>query len=152
MIIERKINELGYELPNKNSTMVIEGAKRVGNLVISSGHGPYKEGKAICIGRVGRDVTLEQAIEGAKYCALNCLAAIKAEIGNLDKIKSVVKVLGFVNCDNNFHDIPNVINGFTELVIEVFGDKGRHARSAIGTSNLPRNISVEVEMIVELKE
>jgi enamine deaminase RidA (YjgF/YER057c/UK114 family) len=152
MIIERKINELGYELPNKSKTGIIEGAQRAGNLVISSGNGPFKDEKPIYVGRVGREVNLEQAKEAAKYCALNCLASIKAEIGDLDQIESVVKVLGFVNSDDDFHDMPEVMNGFTELIIEIFGNKGRHARSAIGTSNLPGNIPVEVEMIVKLKE
>jgi enamine deaminase RidA (YjgF/YER057c/UK114 family) len=151
MIIERKINELGYELPNKSKTGIIEGAKRADSLVISSGNGPFKDGKPIYIGRVGREVSLEQGKEAAIHCALNCLAAIKAEIGDLDQIDSIVKVLGFVNSDDDFHDMPEVMNGFTELLIEIFGDKGRHARSAIGTSNLPGNIPVEVEMIVKLK-
>ena len=151
MIIERKINELGYELPNKNNTGMIEGAQRAGDLVFSSGNGPFKDGKVIYEGRVGREVSLEQAKEAARYCALNCLAAIKAEIGDLDQIESVVKVLGFVNSDDDFHDMPEVMNGFTELIIAIFGDKGRHARSAIGTSNLPGNMPVEVEMIVKLK-
>jgi len=152
MIIERKINELGYKLPNKNQTLIINMAQRVGNLVISSGNGPFKDEKPIYVGRVGSEVNLKQAKEAAQYCALNCLASIKAEIGNLDQIESIVKVLGFVNSDNDFHDIPEVMNGFSELIIEIFGDKGRHARSAIGTSNLAGNIPVEVEMIVKLKE
>ncbi|MBA7531713.1 hypothetical protein ES705_23934 [subsurface metagenome] len=151
MIIERKINELGYELPHQNKTGILENAKCAGSLVITSGHAPFKDGKPIYVGRVGGEVSLEQAKEAARYCALNCLAAIKAEIGNLDQIESVVKVLGFVNSDDDFHDMPEVMNGFTELIIEIFGDKGRHARSAIGTSNLPGNIPVEVEMIVKLK-
>lgn len=152
MIIERKINELGYKLPNKIQTGIIEGAQRAGNLVISSGHGPFKDGKPIYVGRVGREVNLKQAKEAARYCALNCLASIKAEIGNLDQIESIVKVLGFINSDDDFHDMPEVMNGFSELIIKIFGDKGRHARSAIGTSNLPGNIPVEVEMILKLKE
>ncbi len=151
MIIERRINELGYELPNKSKTGILEMARRVGSLVITSGNGPFKDEKSLYIGRVGREVSLEQAKEAAKHCALNCLAAIKAEIGNLDQIESVVKVLGFVNSDDDFHDMPEVMNGFSEFIIEVFGDRGRHARSAIGTSNLPGNIPVEVEMVVKLK-
>jgi len=152
MIIERKINEMGYKLPKKDKVHIIENARRVGNLVMTSGNGPYKDGKPIYIGRVGRDINLEQAKEAARYCALNCLASIKEEIGNLDHIESVVKVLGFINSDDDFHDMPEVMNGFTELIIEIFGDRGRHARSAIGTSNLPANIPVEVEMIIHLKE
>ena len=152
MIIERRINELGYELPNMRKTGIIENAQIVNNLVMTSGHGPFKNDEPIHIGRVGREVDVEQAKEAARYCALNCLAAIKAEIGDLDQIESVVKVLGFVNSDDDFHDMPEVMNGFTELIIEIFGDRGRHARSAIGTSNLPRNIPVEVEMIVKLKD
>lgn len=152
MSVERKIKELGYELPDKSGTGIIEHAQVVGNLVFTSGNGPFKDGKSVYLGRVGREVNVEQAKEAAKYCALNCLAGIKAEIGDLDKIESVVKVLGFVNSDDNFHDMPEVMNGFTEFLTDVFGEKGRHARSAIGTSNLPGNIPVEVEMIVKLKD
>lgn len=152
MIIERRIDELGYQLPYKGKPGLIENARVVGNLLITSGNGPTKDGRPIYVGRVGRDVDIEQAKEAARYCALNCLAAIKAEIGNLDKIESIIKVLGFVNSDDDFHDMPEVMNGFTELIIQIFGDRGRHARSAIGTSNLPGNIPIEVEMIVKLKD
>jgi enamine deaminase RidA (YjgF/YER057c/UK114 family) len=92
MIIERRISELGYELPNKSNTGIIENARVVDNLVFSSGNGPFKDGKPIYVGRVGREVSVEQAKEAAKYCALNCLAGIKAKIGNLDHIESIVKV------------------------------------------------------------
>jgi microcystin degradation protein MlrC len=96
----------------------------------------FKDEKPIYVGRVGREVNLEQAKEVAKYCALNCLASIKTEIDNLDQIESVVKVLGFVNSDDDFYDMPEVMDGFTKLIIEIFGDKGCHTHSAIGTSNL----------------
>ncbi len=152
MIIERRINELGYQLPYKEKPKIIENARVVNNLVITSGNGPIKDGKPIYVGRVGREVNIEQAKEAARCCALNCLAAIKAEIGNLDRIESVIKVLGFVNSDNDFHGMSEVMNGFTEVIIQIFGDRGRHARSAIGTSNLPENIPVEVEMVVKLKD
>ncbi len=151
MIIEQRICELGYSLPSMNKKSLLENAKQVDNFVFSSGNGPMKNGKPIFIGRVGREVSLEDAKEAAKYCALNCLAAIKSVIGDLDRIESIVKVLGFVNSDDNFHNMSEVMNGFSELIIEIFHDKGRHARSAIGTSNLPNNIPVEVEMIVKLK-
>ena len=126
-------------------------AVRSGNLVFCSGQGPSKDGKLAFVGRVGSDLSLEQGYEAAKICALNCLAAVQSVIGSLDTIKRVVQVRGFVNCDPNFHDQPKVVNGASELLIALFGDAGRHARCALGTNNLPNNIPVEVEMVVEIK-
>jgi enamine deaminase RidA (YjgF/YER057c/UK114 family) len=151
-IIEEKIKNLGYELPDKSEKTKIERAKVVGNLVFTSGNGPHKDGKPIYVGRVGREVSIDQGYEAARHCAINCLACIKHAIGDLDRIDEIVKVLGFVNSDENFHQMPAVINGFTDFLIELFGEKGRHSRSAIGTSNLPGNIPVEVEMIARLKD
>jgi len=151
--IEKKLKEMGFNLPSPKEGRKIDSAKIVGNLIFVSGHGCSDEtGKLPHIGRVGAEVTLQQGYECAKLCGVNALAAVKELIGNLEKVEEVVKVLGFVNSAKDFHKQPDVMNGFTDLMVELFGEKGRHARSAIGTSNLPHNQSVEVEMIVKIRE
>ena len=127
-------------------------AKKIGNLVVTSGQGPIKDGKFIHVGKVGGEVNLEEGYESAKICALNCLAAIKSIIGSLDEIDEIVKIKGYVNSTPDFYRQPEVINGASELVVKIFGEKGKHTRSALGTSVLPGNIPVELEMIVKLKE
>jgi len=123
-------------------------AKRVGNLVYVSGQGPTRDGKAVYAGRVGKEVSLDEAYKAAEICALNCLAAIKSVVDSLEEVEEIIQVRGFVNSANDFHDQPKVINGASELLVRAFGDRGRHARAALGTSNLPNNIPVELEMIV----
>ena len=151
--IEKKLKEIGLNLPSPKEGRKIDSAKIVGNLIFVSGHGCSDEtGKRPYIGRVGSDVTLEQGYKCAQLCGVNALAGVKEVIGNLEQIEEIVKVLGFVNSALDFHQQPEVINGFTDLMVELFGEKGRHARSAIGTSNLPHNQPVEVEMIVKIRE
>lgn len=127
-------------------------AVRVGNLVFSAGQGPFADGEWKYRGKVGKDISLEEAYEAAKICALNCLSAIKAEIGDLNEVKKVVKITGFVNSANGFSRQPEVINGASELLIKIFDERGQHARSAIGVNELYKDISVELEMIVEVSE
>lgn len=103
------------------------------------------------VGKVGKDVTLEQGYEAAKLCALNICATLKHNIGDLDKVKRVVKVLGFVNCTDNFSQQPAVVNGCSDLMVKIFGEKGAHARSAVGTNALPLGVPVEVEAVFELE-
>jgi len=126
-------------------------AKRVGDLVYVSGQGPIRDGKPIYVGRVGAEVSPEDAYKAAQLCALNCLAAVKSLVGSLDAVEEIVQVRGFVNSAPDFHDQPKVINGASELLVKLFGKRGRHARAALGTSNLPGNIPVEVEMVVRVK-
>jgi len=127
-------------------------AKKIGNLVFTSGQGPIKDGKFIYVGKIGGEVSLKEGYESAKICALNCLAAIKSVIGSLDKIDEIIKVKGYVNSTSDFYRQPEVVNGASELIVKIFGKKGKHARSALGTSVLPGNIPVELEMIVKVKE
>ena len=152
---EQKAKELGYNIPSAEQ---VEGkplkAIRTGNLVYTSGQLSIHNGQDIK-GKVGEDLTIEEGYEAAKYATLNCLSAIKTKIGSLDKIKKVVKVLGMVNVGPNFNDNPSnntsaVINGCSDLLREIFGDAGKHTRSAVGMT-LPRNYAVEIEMIVEVK-
>jgi enamine deaminase RidA (YjgF/YER057c/UK114 family) len=127
-------------------------ALRVGNLVFCSGQGPYQDGKQAFIGKVGDQVSLDEAYEAARIAGLNCLAEICFVIGSIDKIKRIVQVRGFVNCADDFHDQPKVINGTSDLLLALFGEAGQHVRCALGTNNLPQNIPVEVEMIVEVQD
>ncbi|MEW6048614.1 MAG: RidA family protein [Bacillota bacterium] len=150
--VEQKLKELGLELPPMAPIGKLEPVKQVGNLLFVSGHGPEKNGKPVIVGRVGAEVSLEEGYKAAQLCALNCLASLKRYLGDLDRIDQIVKVQGFINSAPDLHDQPAVMGGFSDLMVQLFGEKGRHARSAIGTSNLPNNQPVEVEMIATIKE
>ena len=127
-------------------------AVRVGNLLYLAGKGPTKPDGSNITGKVGKDLTIEQGYEAARLTAMNHLAVLKAELGSLNKVKRIVKVLGMVNCTEDFKDQPKVVNGYSDLMVEIFGDKGKHARSAVGMYALPMNIAVEVEVIVEIED
>lgn len=148
---EERLKGLGLSLPPlPPAAGAYVPAVRSGNLVFSSGQGPYKEGRLQYIGKLGGDLTLEEGYEAARIAALNCLAEIASVVGSIEAIKRVVKVTGFVNSAPDFDQQPKVMNGASELLIDIFGEAGKHARSALGTSNLPSNIAVEVEMVVEV--
>jgi enamine deaminase RidA (YjgF/YER057c/UK114 family) len=129
------------------------GAVRVGNLLFLAGHGPLRvEGKPMARGKVGKDFSVEQGYQVAREVGLSLLATTRANLGSLDKVKRVVKVLGMVNSAEGFGDQPKVINGFSDLMVEVFGEAiGKHARSAVGMAELPMGIPVEIEMILEVE-
>ena len=150
---DKKLKELKIELFKPSAPMAnYVKAVRVGNLLYLAGHGPTKADGSNMTGKVGKDVTTEEAYMAARQTAIAILSTLKAELGDLNKVKRVVKVLGMVNCIDTFTDHPKVINGFSDLMVSVFGEKGMHARSAVGMNSLPMNITVEVEMIVELTE
>ena len=153
MDVEARIREMGYEL-NEPSTPVANyvPAVRTGNLVFLSGHGPRRADGGMVQGKVGRELTLEEGYEAARLVALDLLASLKAEIGDLDKVRRIVKLLGMVNCTPDFHDQPKIINGASDFLVNVLGERGRHARSAVGMNALPGNIPVEIGMIVEVDE
>lgn len=150
---EAKLKEKGIILttPGKPVANYVN-AVRVGNLLYLAGKGPAKPDGTSITGKVGKDLTIEQGYEAARLTAINHLAVLKAELGDLNKVKRIVKVLGMVNCTEDFKDQPKVINGYSDLMVEIFGDKGKHARSAVGMYALPMNIAVEVEVIVEVEE
>jgi len=152
MRIEAKLAEMGLSLPDPPAPVGnYIGAVQTGNLLFVSGHGPRRlDDSTILAGKVGRDLTTEQAYEVAKAVMLNCLASIKRELGDLDRVRRVVKLLGMVNCTEEFVEPPKVINGASDLLVELYGEAGRHARSAVGMQQLPMNIPVEIEMIVEV--
>lgn len=150
--IEKKLGELGIILPGQTISMGnYVTARRSGNMLYLSGNGPMREGKVVMSGKLGADLSIEQGYEAARITAINILGVLRNELGDLDKIKQFVKVLGFVQSTDDFYDQPKVINGASDLFVEVLGEKGRHARSAIGTSVLPFNLPVEIEVIVEVE-
>jgi enamine deaminase RidA (YjgF/YER057c/UK114 family) len=152
MRIEEKLAQMGLSLPQPGPPAGnYIGAVCVGNLLFVSGHGPRRQGGEYITGKVGRDLTTEQAYEAAKVVMLNCLASVKREIGDLDRIKRIVKLLGMVNCTEEFTEQPKVINGASDLLVALYGESGRHARSAVGMQQLPMNIPVEIEMVVEVE-
>ena len=153
MSAEQRITELGIDLNQPSSPIAnYVPAVQVGNLLFLSGHGPRKGGSSDMVtGKVGGDLTVEQGYDAARLVGIQLLASIKREVGSLDKVKRCVKALGMVNCTPEFGEQPAVVNGFSDLMVEVFGDNGKHARSAVGMGSLPSQIAVEIELIVELK-
>jgi enamine deaminase RidA (YjgF/YER057c/UK114 family) len=151
MSAETRLHELGIELPavrppGGNYLPCV----RTGSLLFMSGMGPTRADGTSVTGKVGADLDLDAGVEAARLTALQQLAAIRAELGSLDRVRRVVKTLGMVNCARGFNRTPQVINGFSDLFVEVFGDAGRGARSAVGMAELPFDIAVEVEVIVEV--
>ena len=150
---EKRVQELHLTLPPAPKPVAVyKTAVKFGTLLFVSGHGPLKADKTQITGRVGKDLTLEQGKEAAKQVGLAILATVKDQLGSLDKVKRLVKTFGMVNCTDEFLDQPKVINGFSELMKEVFGDDGVGARSAVGHNVLPGNIAVEIECIFEVEE
>lgn len=148
---EERLADLSLEVPEvAKPVAAYVPAVRTGNYVFTSGQLPMRAGELVTAGKVGGEVTLEEAQACARQCVLNALAAIKAEIGELSSITRVVKVLAFVSSTTDFTDQPKVANGASELLGEVFGDVGQHARSAVGVPVLPLDAPVEVEMVVEV--
>jgi enamine deaminase RidA (YjgF/YER057c/UK114 family) len=148
---EARIKELGIVLspPPAPLGTYVPGVV-VGNLLFLSGHGPLRGGTAVTRGKVGRDVSVEDASKAAREVGINLLGSARSILGSLDRVKRVVKVLGMVNCAEDFGEQPRVINGCSDLLVEIFGDSGRHARSAVGMAALPMGIPVEIEMILEV--
>ena len=154
MVAEQKLHDMGLELGPVGTPLAnFIPAVRTGNLLFVAGHIAGKpDGSVLNPGKVGRDVTEEQAYESAKLAMLNCLASIKQELGDLDRIKRIVKLLVMVNADPEFDRHFVVGNGASDLLVELYGDLGRHARSAVGMSSLPRKSCVEIEIIIEVEE
>ena len=152
-MIENKIKELGYNLPESQKPLAAYiPALKTGNYVYTSGQFPFLNGELKYAGKVGDDLTLEQGQKAAELCALNALSAIKGVIGDLEKIERIIKVTVFVNSTDGFTDQPKVANGASEFLGKIFGENGKHVRSAVGVSELPVNSAVEIEMIAEVKE
>ena len=148
--VEQRLSELGFTLPEVATPAgSYLPAMISGNLVFTAGQIPVIEGKLMATGKLGAEITVEYGAEIAQRCALNALAAVKSVIGDLDRVKQVVKSVGFVSSVPEFTAQPSVINGASEFLQQVFGDAGKHARSAVGVSVLPLDAPVEIELIVE---
>ena len=154
MSAEARLKDRGITLPAPTTPLAnYVGAVQTGNLLFLSGHGPLRpQGTFTHVGKVGRDLTVEQGYRVAREVGLNLLATPRAALGSLDRVKRIVKVLGMVNSAEDFGDQPKVINGFSDLMVEVFGETvGRHARSAVGMAELPYGMAVEIEAVVAVR-
>ena len=152
-VIEDKLRNMGITLPNSPPPIgSYVPAVRTGNLVFLSGLGPASRADGTTPeGKLGKDLTVEEGYEAARLTAVNILARLKAELGDLDRVKRIVKLLSMVNATPDFTQPPAVANGCSDLLVELFGERGRHARSAVGMNSLPNNIPVEIEVIVEVE-
>ena len=152
MSYKAKLEELGLELPPvAKPVAAYVPAVKDGNYVFTSGQMPMIKGELTYVGKLGKDLMVEHGYAAAKTCILNALAAVVSVAGDIDNIEQIIKVTGFVQSAEDFHQQPAVINGASELLVEIFGDAGKHARSAVGTNALPLNAAVEIEMIVKVK-
>lgn len=150
---EGRLKELGISLKSPAPPVAnYVNAVRSGNLIFLAGKGPTTATGELVTGKLGDDMTVEEGYAAARLIAITQLAVLKAELGNLNRVSRVVKVLGMVNAAPDFTEHPEVINGYSDLMVEVFGERGKHARAAVGMGSLPRNIAVEVEMIVEVRD
>ncbi len=149
---EAKLKKLGITLPPKPIPVAnYIPSVRVGKLLFLAGHVPIRDGKPTVRGKLGRELSVEEGYKVAREVGLNMLATVRGALGSLDKVKRVVKVLAMVASAEGFTDQPKVINGFSDLMVEVFGEAGRHARSAVGMAELPLGVPIEIEMILEVK-
>ncbi len=151
--IDKRLQELGIDVPEPAAPVAnYVGWMRTGNIVFTSGQVPLKDGKFHFQGKVGGEISVEQAIEATQLCAVNVISQIKGALdGDLDRVKRVVKLVVFINGTPEFNEHPKVANGASDLMVEVFGDKGKHARSAVGAGSLPLNVCVEVEGVFEVE-
>ena len=151
MTIADRLVDLGIEIPWPAEPVAnYVNTTRSGRVVYVSGHGPRRADGTFVIGKVGRDLTVEQAVEAARLTVIQCLASLQAMVGTLDAVHRVLKLLVMVNCTEDFERHPQVANGASDLLVELFGESGRHARSAVGMQSLPMGIAVEIEMVVEV--
>lgn len=150
---ESRLAELGITLPEMPAPIAnYVRSVRTGNLVFLSGHGPLKPGGGYVTGKVGKDLTVEEGYAAARLTAIALLSSLKGEIGDLSQVKRVVRVFGMVNTTPDFTDQSKVINGASDLLVEVFGDRGKHVRAAVGMVSLPIDLAVEIEMVVEIAD
>lgn len=149
--VEKRLEELGLDLPTAPTPMAnYVTCQRVGNMLYFSGAGAFQDGKPVVFGKVGAELTEQEGYQAARLAGLNLISQLKKEVGDLDKVKQFVRVLAFVASAPDFYHQPAVMNGASDLFVEVFGEKGKHTRSAVAVPQLPFNIPVEIEMIVEI--
>ena len=152
-IFEENIKKLDLKIPDLPSPLANYVPYKVSdNTVYVSGQGPVIDGKIIYSGKVGNEISQEEGVKAAELCCINVIAALKSSInGDWNRLDTFLKLGGFVNCDNNFTEQPKIINGASDLLVNIFGDKGRHSRFAVGSNALPLNISVEIDAIIKIK-
>ena len=152
-LFDENIKNLGLNIPDLPKALAnYVPFKIIGKTIYISGQAPVQNGELIYKGKVGSDISIEEGIEAAKLCVINIIAALKTGLeGDWDKLDSFVKLTGFVNCQDNFTDQPKIINGASDMLVEIFGDQGRHTRVAVGSNALPLGIAVEIDAIVQLK-
>ena len=152
-LFDENIKNLGLNIPDLPKALAnYVPYKLIGKTIYISGQAPVHNGELIYKGKVGSDISIEDGIKAAKLCVINIIAALKTGLeGDWDKLDSFVKLTGFVNCQDNFTDQPKIINGASDMLVEIFGDQGRHARVAVGSNALPLGIAVEIDAIVQLK-
>ena len=152
-LFDENIKNLGLNIPDLPKALAnYVPYKLIGKTIYISGQAPVQNGELIYKGKVGSDISIEEGIEAAKLCVINIIAALKTGLeGDWDKLDSFIKLTGFVNCQDNFTDQPKIINGASDMLVEIFGDQGRHARVAVGANALPLGIAVEIDAIVHVK-
>ena len=152
-IFEENIKKLDLKIPDLPSPLANYVPYKVSdNTVYVSGQGPVIDGRIIYSGKVGNEISQEEGVKAAELCCINIIAALKSSInGDWNRLDTFLKLGGFVNCDNDFSDQPKIINGASDLLVNIFGDKGRHSRFAVGSNALPLNISVEIDAIIKIK-
>tara|TARA_B100001027_G_scaffold216513_1_gene193093 strand:- start:1604 stop:2068 length:465 start_codon:yes stop_codon:yes gene_type:complete len=152
-IFEENIKKLDLKIPDLPSPLANYVPYKVSdNTLYVSGQGPVIDGKIIYSGKVGNDISQEEGVKAAELCCINIIAALKSSInGDWNRLDTFLKLGGFVNCDNDFSDQPKIINGASDLLVNIFGDKGRHSRFAVGSNALPLNISVEIDALIKIK-
>jgi len=152
MSAERRLGELGIDLPPpRPASANFVRTKQVGNILYVSGHGPSRQDGSRVTGKVGSDLTLDEGYQAARLVGIGILSTVRNALGSLDRVRQVVKAFGMVNSAPGFDQQADVLNGFSNLMVEVFGEGGRHARTAVGVSELPRGISVDVEVVIEVE-
>ena len=152
-MFEENIKQLGIEIPDMPAALANYVPFKVSDsIVYVSGQAPVKNGELIYKGKVGKDISIDEGIKAAELCCVNIIAALKKSInGDWNRLDSFLKLGGFVNCNNDFYDQPKIINGASDLLVDIFGEQGKHARFAVGSNSLPMNISVEIDAIIKIK-
>ena len=151
MSYEKKLSDLGLTLPAPPKPLAnYVPVVRTGELLFLSGVLPSRDGRLVMTGKLGENLTVEQGVEAAREAVLNGLSIIRSEAGSLDRVKQIVKMVGYINSAPGFTDLPQVLNGASDLLVSVFGEAGRHARVAVGAAELPRHAPVEIELIVQV--
>ena len=152
-MFEENIKQLGIEIPDMPAALANYVPFKVSDsIVYVSGQAPVKNGELIYKGKVGKDIEIDEGIKAAELCCVNIIAALKKSInGDWNRLETFLKLGGFVNCNNDFYDQPKIINGASDLLVNIFGEQGKHARFAVGSNSLPMNISVEIDAIIKIK-